>query len=137
MGFFSRLGHRARAFVHTVGADIRGGEAWLANHTVRPVSHLVGSAGQLIGRAERFAGDNIKRLGHTIVSDEQALVGGIKHGLHNVETVIGGVGQVIGRLGHDVGAVWTGAEKMMHYVPIVLGGGAVLWAAKEAKALSR
>lgn len=131
MGFLRGIGHQAHRLFGRLGADARAAENWMSNHTVRPISHVVGSAGQLVGRAERFAGDQVKRLEHGIVTDEQALVGGVRHGLHAVENVVSGVGQVIGRAGHDVNALWTGAERAARWVPVVVAGGAVLWAVNQ------
>ena len=111
-------------------------ERWVGNHTVVPVGHLVGSAGQMVGHAAEYAGGEIKAAEHALVSDAQAVARGVGRFGAGVAHTVENLGQVVGREAgatkHAVDGLISGVGTAVSYVPIAIGGAAVLWVAAQA-----
>lgn len=131
MGFFGNIRNRVGHLVHVIGADIRGGEQWVARHTIQPVGHALGSAGQMIAKDARWIGREVRQVGRTIGHDASVVAHGVQSGFQSVEHVVEGVGQVVGSAKDAAVSVFGGVGATAHLLPVVLWGGGIVFVATK------
>lgn len=147
LGLHLKFGSWLHSVAHAVGGALRR-DAQVVAHGLHAVQHGASVLGGAIGGAERFAAHEVRALASGVASAEHHLVDGVEHGYRWVKTEVKGAGQVIGsaahwvggvahRIGDDVSAVWSwgeglgrGVEHMTQYLPIIVGGGALLYVAR-------